>query len=50
MQNNVKLLLTRKEKLVILIKYLLMIPFYVTGFIIGKVGKWIFKGMEKAIK
>lgn len=50
MQNNVKLLLTRKEKVVILIKCLVMLPFYVTGYTIGKVGKWIFKGIEKAIK
>lgn len=50
MQNNLKLILTKKEKFVILIKCLVMLPFYVTGFAIGKVYKWITKGMIQAQK
>lgn len=50
MQNDVKLLLTRKEKLVIIIKGLVMLPFYVTGYAIGKVFKWTSKGMIQAQK
>lgn len=40
----------KENKLVTVLKMVTMLPFYVLGYMIGKVTHWTFKGFNKSYK